>query len=89
MASVASIQTPMSVSSPERAVLGFAGALGHVVAAAVRGLARRYQEMIAMDHLGAMNDAMLKDLGIARSEIELAVRGKVPGRKRGGRYAAP
>jgi uncharacterized protein YjiS (DUF1127 family) len=63
--------------------------LGHIVASAVRGMVQRYQEMIAMDHLGAMNDAMLKDLGIARSEIELAVRGKAPGLAGGGRHAAP
>ena len=58
------------------------GSLWSLTAAAVRMLARRWREMVATERLEAMNDAMLKDIGITRSEIHGVVRRGAPRRMR-------
>ena len=43
--------------------------------AALRALTRRRDEAIAIGRLGAMNDALLRDIGLTRSDLHLAARG--------------
>ncbi len=54
-------------------------------AAAIAGVFTRFRVLRAQRRLHAMDDYMLKDIGIARSEIEHAVRAGRPTAARQGR----
>ncbi|CAD5293586.1 conserved hypothetical protein [Bosea sp. 62] len=56
----------------------------HLPGVLLQAIARYFARRAAIDHLYELDEPALKDIGLARSEIEAAVRGRIPraGRKR-------
>ena len=53
-------------------------AFGRLFAGTWSRLARRYREHEAVRQLGRLDDHLLRDIGIRRSQIPLVVRGQIP-----------
>lgn len=49
----------------------------------LRAIARYFARRAAIDHLRELDEPILQDIGLARSEIEAAVQGRIPRSNRG------
>ncbi|RYE74579.1 MAG: DUF1127 domain-containing protein [Hyphomicrobiales bacterium] len=53
-------------------------ALLRLPGALYRAIARYFDNRAAIDHLRELDETTLQDIGLARSEIEAAVQGRIP-----------